>query len=384
MHPVTLAVVLLAAVAVRLLPTTKATTSSSAPTTADTAPHTRDYFYTGGHYTNTTSGPVHRGQMYVEHLQPLHPPTPLPPIILIHGGGQTGTNFLTTPDNRPGWSSHFLARGHPVYLLDQPFRGRSPWTPLSPTDSLTTFSTTRTSQRFTAPELTALYPEAHLHTQWPGAGIRGDPTFDAYYASTVPFPYNDNPAVTQRAFRTAVADLLRNRIGPPGAFVVGHSQGAMMAWQAADACPDLVRAVVALEPSGPPWHEAVWSDAVSRDYGIADAPVVWDPPLDLTGGDVRGQFELVVVGNCTMQGGSGPPRRLKEIGRVPVLLVTAEASYHAGYDGCTVEVLRQAGVGVEWVRLGERGIGGNGHLFFMERNSEEIAGVVGEWLRARA
>src|SRR5690349_21618576 len=25
------------------------------------------------------------------------------PIIMIHGGGQTGANFLSTPDQRPGW-----------------------------------------------------------------------------------------------------------------------------------------------------------------------------------------------------------------------------------------------------------------------------------------
>ncbi|KAF4309421.1 alpha/beta-hydrolase [Botryosphaeria dothidea] len=355
-------------------------------------PHYRDYLYTGGHYVNTSDGFVFRGQMYVERLTPANVPEDqlLPPITFIHGGGQTGTNFLTTPSNQAGWSSYFLARHHPVYLVDQPYRGRSPWTPLSPADTLTTYSTARIQQRFTAPQLFALWPQASLHTQWPGAGVRGDPVFDAYYKSVVPNPYASDLGVTERAFRVAVADLLE-RIGEK-VFVVGHSQGGMMAWQAADVAPERVAGVVALEPMGPPWFEQVFSQEKARAYGLGNAPVAWEPAVR-KGGDeeVRAQFELVTrrsgdpaVGNCTLQAeGEGKVvRKLVEIAKVPVLLVTAEASYHAVYDWCTVEFLRQAGVTVDFVKLQDRGVRGNGHLFFMEKNNFESAAVVDEWLQS--
>lgn len=65
---------------------------------------------------------------------------------------------------------------------------------------------------------------------------------------------------------------------------------------------------------------------------------------------------------------------------MPVLLVTAEASYHAVYDHCTVAFLRQAGVKVEWMKLLEKGQRGNGHMFFMEKDSREVWKLVEEWI----
>jgi hemolysin activation/secretion protein len=40
-------------------------------------------------------------------------------------------------------------------------------------------------QRFTAPERKQLWPQASLHTQWPGPGTQGGAAFDAFYATHV-------------------------------------------------------------------------------------------------------------------------------------------------------------------------------------------------------
>lgn len=72
-----------------------------------------------------------------------------------------------------------------VYTIDQTFHGRSPWMPNNGT--LTTYSAQIIQQRFTAPQDFNLWPQAHLHTQWPGSGLMGDPVFDAYYVSNVQF-----------------------------------------------------------------------------------------------------------------------------------------------------------------------------------------------------
>ena len=47
------------------------------------------------------------------------------PVVMIHGGGQTGTNFTGTPDGRRGWAHDFLRAGYEVYVVDQPGRARS-------------------------------------------------------------------------------------------------------------------------------------------------------------------------------------------------------------------------------------------------------------------
>ena len=74
------------------------------------------------------------------------------PIVMVHGGSQTGTNFTGTPDGREGWAQYFVRRGYAVYVVDQVARGRAAyWSPqvYGPVQpSRLTF----TEQRFVAPE----------------------------------------------------------------------------------------------------------------------------------------------------------------------------------------------------------------------------------------
>ncbi len=88
----------------------------------------RDFFFVGGEYAGLPGKEVMHGQMYVEALTPRCPRRPYP-VVMFHGAGQTATNWLGTPDGRPGWAEHFAADGYRVYLVDQPARGRSAWQP---------------------------------------------------------------------------------------------------------------------------------------------------------------------------------------------------------------------------------------------------------------
>ena len=63
-----------------------------------------------------------------------------------------------------------------------------------------------------------------------------------------------------------------------------------------------------------------------------------------------------------------------------MLVVTAEASYHAPYDHCTVKYLEQAGVHATWMKLGDLGIHGNGHMIMLEKNNMEVAELMSKWL----
>jgi pimeloyl-ACP methyl ester carboxylesterase len=46
-------------------------------------------------------------------------------VILLHGGGVTGSCYLTTPDGRPGWAHTFVEHGYGVLVPDWPGTGRS-------------------------------------------------------------------------------------------------------------------------------------------------------------------------------------------------------------------------------------------------------------------
>ncbi len=75
-----------------------------------------------------------------------------------------------------------------------------------------------------------------------------------------------------------------------------------------------------------------------------------------------------------------PARLLPNLAKLPILILTAEASYHAPYDHCTVKYLQQAGVRSTWIKLGDVGIHGNGHMMMLEKNNQEIGAVVSGWL----
>src|SRR3954469_15322368 len=134
------------------------------------------YLYAGGRIDRSVEGAPMVGQMYVEYFIPRPRKSPIP-IVMIHGGSQTGTNFTGTPDGREGWAQYFLRRSHAIYVVDQVARGRSAHFSQSQ-GPVQAGNLARTEQRFVAPEKSSLWPQAKLHAQWPGAGQAGDPTFD--------------------------------------------------------------------------------------------------------------------------------------------------------------------------------------------------------------
>ncbi|KAI0757781.1 Alpha/beta hydrolase family-domain-containing protein [Daedaleopsis nitida] len=346
-------------------------------------PHTRKYFYTGGQYVDDGTGNhIWTDQLYVEELTPVGGVRKEHPLVLIHGNGQTGTNWLNKPDGSPGWASFFLAEGYQLYITDQTQRGRSPLTP-GLTNATYSLPAEDVQRRFTAPERYLLWPQAEKHTQWPGSGVRGDPYFDAFYISTVP---SLNSALVQQTTMQAAGAQLLDRLRTP-AVLVAHSKGGAMPWLLADARPERVRAIVALEPQGPPFREVIFTTVPARAYGLADAPLTYDPPVrdperDLVKELIPGNLSAGVA-DCILQaeGRAKPVRKLKNLQRIPTVVVTSEAGYHATYDWCTVRYLHQAGVRAEHLSLPDVGIRGNGHMMFMEKNSDVVAKVVHEWIQ---
>ena len=340
------------------------------------------YLFVGGKIDASVPGSPMTGQMYVEYFIPKTLSHPLP-IVMIHGGSQTGTNFTGTPDGREGWAQYFVRRGHAVYVVDQVARGRSAHFSQSQ-GKVAEANLRRTVQRFTAPEKSNLWPQAKLHTQWSGTGQAGDPIFDEFYASQFPslssFP-------KQQELNTAASIALFDKIGP--AVLMIHSQSGTFIWPIADARPNLVKAVIAVEPNGPPVYETEFKGAPEwfadmgnkKLSGLGEMPLTYDPPLKpgeelaFVRQDKPDQPDLV---RCWQQ--AEPARKLKNLAGIPIVIVMSEASYHAAYDHCTANYLTQAGVRNTMIKLGEAGIHGNGHMMMLEKNSDDIARAMRDWL----
>src|SRR6185503_15276135 len=197
------------------------------------------------------------GQMYVDYQIPRNVRHPYP-IVMVHGAGQTGTNFLSTPDDRPGWAQFFLANGYAVYVVDQTGRGRSVYTTEVYGPTRPPFDVDGRVQNWSLQQESNLFPNAHLHTQWPGTGKPRDPFFDQFYASQVQLMLD--PVKTQEYAQKALSALL-DKIGP--AILLTHSQSGTFGFLVADKRPDLVKGVVTVEGGGTP-----------RFYCRRTAPVV--------------------------------------------------------------------------------------------------------------
>jgi pimeloyl-ACP methyl ester carboxylesterase len=334
----------------------------------------RDFFYVGGEYAGPPGQEVMHGQMYVEKLTARDKRRRYP-LVMFHGMAQTATNWLGTPDGRPGWAELFAVQGYDIYLVDQPARGRSAWQPKIDGE-LASFAASFQEWLFTASASDPRWPQATKHTQWPGSGKRGDPVFDAFYATQVPYLADQ---VETQLLMLAAGTALLDRIGP--AVLMTHSQAGTFGWLLGDARPELVKAIVALEPAGPLFENALPFEGRARAWGLTDLPLVYDPPTASPDGlaiELEAAPDHPDLVRCWRQ--KAPARRLANLASIPVVLVTGEASYHATYDHCTVKYLRETGVAVDFIRLEDRGIHGNGHMLMLEKNSAEIAMLVADWL----
>jgi pimeloyl-ACP methyl ester carboxylesterase len=249
-----------------------------------------------------------------------------PPVVLVHGGCLTGAMWETTPDGRPGWLDRFLRAGFPVHVVDGVERGRAGWCALP--GIWPELPVARSAE-----EMWTLYrlgpAEGYAGRQAFGGQRHPVAALDTLLQQHVPRWFSTIPAAAD-----ALVAILE-RIGP--AVLVSHSNGGLIAFEAAWRRPDLVAAVVSVEPSGFPDR--------APDASLARVPF------------------LFVMGDY--------------LDATPLWrgLSAAMASL-AGR-------LRDCGAAVTDWRLPELGIFGNSHMPMMDDNSDELVARVIGWLNAR-
>ena len=330
------------------------------------------FFWTGYETCETAAGPALRGQMYVEYWIPQDLRHPLP-LVMIHGGGGQGTDYLGTADGREDWVHWFVRQGYAVYVVDRPFHGRSPFHPELQGEMGPPAPTGLFERLFSRPaSFEDNWPQAKLHDKWPGSGAFGDPDFDSFLASGGPTlrDIEQNHLDCQRAG----AELL-DRIGP--AIVMTHSAGGPMGWLMADVRPELVRAVIAVEPVGPPFSAL----GGTLNWGITAARLTFDPPAESADEIEIEERAPVREGTVACKVQKEPARQLPNLRTIPIVVVTAEASWMAADNHGTVDFLAQAGAPVTHMRLEEHGVHGNGHAMMLESNSDDIAALIENWIQ---
>ena len=350
-------------------------------------------------------------QMYVEYMIPSVVRHPFP-IVLVHGGGGQGTDWMGTPDGRPGWFQYLVQEGFKVYVVDRPGHGRSPLHPdLHGGFAAQAAVLENIAGRFTPPSANpAQTPNEYQknHNQWPGVGNVGSPDLDQLVAgqggsyvqqaaagagrgrqggapaggppaggrsATPPVAANIvQPApplnVQHATWRQAGADLL-DRIGP--AIIMTHSAGGPFGLLVAEARPNLVKATVIIEGAGSGF-------AGGNRWGMSTIPVTYDPPVS-DPAEIKTHWvanpEPGVAGYFLQ---TEPTRRLPNLRTTRVVFVTADSSFASPGNPGGAAFLKQAGVQAEELRLGTLGIKGNGHMMMVEKNSRQVLQPILDWI----
>jgi pimeloyl-ACP methyl ester carboxylesterase len=337
------------------------------------------FFYAGGKYVGPPGKEVMDGAEYVEVMVPKKIRHAYP-IVIFHGAGQTGTDWLQTPDGRPGWTYFFLKQGYTVYMVDYPARGRSAYVP-DVDGNLTIRTAQNLEQVFTDIGAQGNWPQAKKFTQWPGKGKMGDPIFDTFAKTQVQFLAGGKQAQLNLDAHIALLDM----IGSP-VILLTHSQGGEFGWQIADARPKLVKAIITAEPAGPPIKgvdiaKIAYNQNANLSWGLTSLPLHYDPPVS-DPSELQPVLEEKSEGPdvvpCYLQ--KEPAHKLTNLKDIPVLDVSAEASYHRVFDSCIAKWLKQAGVETEYVKMEDVGLAGNEHEMMLDKNSDDIARFFLTWL----
>ncbi len=273
------------------------------------------------------------------------------PIVLVHGGGFQATEWLDTPDGRPGWAQRLLEAGYAVLLVDRPAHGRSPFHthvvgPMGPP-----FSYEGGRKIYFPPD------PSGAHTQWPFADD-DEEAMDQFIAGYGPLPADLARSESMDADRLA---RLLDRIGP--SILLTHSASGPSGWLAADLRPGLVKAIVSIEPMGPPFADIPNIGPLS--WGLTASPLRFDPP--------RASPE---------EARAAPPESLRvpSLAGLPVVVVSGETSAFAPASPPIVAHLKAAGAAAEHLYLPDHGVRGNGHGLIYEKNSDQALEPVLHWL----
>jgi pimeloyl-ACP methyl ester carboxylesterase len=281
--------------------------------------------------------------MFVQYFLPARPRHDLP-IVMIHGGGGQGTDWLETPDGRDGWVDYFVADGWDVYVVDRPGHGRSQSNSACGNGSVGVGNSAIISRLSTAD------PEV-----WPG----GEPTptnaaVIGWTASSATAPYCGDPLAAQ-----TIAALL-DEIGP--AILLAHSAGGGSTFRVPELNPDRVAGILAFEAAG--------ANPVQGGFGSNSPTIVsftTEPPLPAS-------FRPVDTEGCSMQGDN--PSRLVNYADLPIVLIATEMGT-SSEDAimCQAAVWRQAGADASHVYLPDRGLAGGGHFAMAQLDNAEYARV---------
>lgn len=304
---------------------------------------------TPGTYVNNAPSAAgqsfHGDHLYAFYQVPEQPR--LLPIVMLHGAYVSGRSWETTYDGREGFQTIFLRRRFPVYIVDQPRRGRA-----GNSSVATTIEPTPNDQLFFDQFRIGQWPKFFDGVQFD----RSPETMNQFFRSLTP---NTGP-YDAKLIASAMTALLE-KTGP--AILFTHSQGGEPGWLTAIESPN-VKAVVAFEPGS------------GFVFPKGEAP----PDMPSAAGTLK-PVEI-------------PADDFAKLTRIPIIVyygdnIPTEPTPERGKDNWRVRLamaklwvaaINKHGGDATLVHLPDIGIRGNTHFLMSDLNNLQIADQVSKFL----
>ena len=291
------------------------------------------------------------------------------PLIMWHGMGQSGRSWESTPDGREGFQALLTRNDWPVYIIDQPRRGRAGYTHAKGDDPGAVPTTARESGVWDAfrngewvpPNPAMMYPGVQFPKE--AAAI------EQFFRQQTPNTGEEPMTNEYRSLMGQTMAALLTRTGP--SILITHSNSGQYGWFTALTAPDMVKAIVAYEPGAFVFPEGerpaeITAKAATVDLHMAPRMV----PLD--------DFKKLTTLPIVIIYGDNISQEPSDIFNVDVWRIASARAKQF------VDAVNRHGGDATLVLLPEIGLTGNTHAPFADLNNLEIAAHLEDWLKSKS
>jgi pimeloyl-ACP methyl ester carboxylesterase len=296
----------------------------------------------------------HVDQLYADFLIP--PNRRAYPLVMVHGGRQTGKGWESTPDGREGYQQIFTRRGFATYVVDFPRRGRAGYPSF-------TGNLGELLGRQVIPDSTLRYGDqvafnAFRLGVWDERGMRFFPNtqfprtpyaLQQFFKQIVPAVEDDPEVITD-----ALAALFR-KIGP--AVLLTHSQSGLFGWQTVLKAPRNVKAVVSYEPAA-----FLFPEGEVPEGGVSVSAA---------------EFERLTRIPIQIVYGDNLPTTPSRIAAVNIWVTAVRLAREF------VAAVNRHGGDASLLFLPDAGLRGNTHFPFSDLNNKQVADLLSEYLHRK-
>lgn len=298
--------------------------------------------------TNYDGETLHGDHAYVFYQKPMN--AKKNSIVFLHGYGQSGKSWESTPDGRDGFQNIFLEKGYSTYIVDQPRRGRA--------------GQSTVPRNLTARPDDQLWYNNFRIGQWPGiydnvSVPRDNESREQFFRQMTP----DTGDFDQKVISDAMVKVFEKS---GNGVLVTHSAGGGPGWDTAIAS-DKVKGVIALEPGTFPFPKGKLPEVEKTTS-----------PFPASGYEVS-------------------ETEFKKLTKIPIVVyfgdnIPTELTDNWGLDNWRIRVnlakkwekmMNEAGGDVKVVMLPDIGIKGSTHFMMADLNNREVANAMEKWMKEK-